>query len=99
MSEWCRERILETAKPPVPSVSDFALMAEVTATQAILIDMLSLIGWDARLSSQKAQEIADKAHKEKQKEALNILAVAHAKGKRIRWTTPPTTSNQEEHDE
>ena len=74
-------------------------MAEVTATQAILIDMLSLIGWDARLSSQKAQEIADKAHKEKQKEALNILAVAHAKGKRIRWTTPPTTSNQEEHDE
>jgi len=46
LSEWCRERILEAAEPPVPSIADFALMAEVTATQSMLIDMLSLIGRD-----------------------------------------------------
>jgi hypothetical protein len=99
LGEWCRERILESAEPPVPSISDFALMAEVAATQAMLIDMLSLIGRDGRLSSQKPQEIVDKAHHEKQKEALDILTGAHAKEKRFHWTVPPTTTNQEERDE
>jgi hypothetical protein len=99
LSEWCRERILEAAEPPVPSIADFELMAELTATQAMLIDMLSLIGRDGRLSTQKAQEIVDKAHREKHKEALDILTRAHAKGKRFRWTMPPTTSNQEEDDD
>lgn len=99
LSEWCRERILEAAEPPVPRITDFALMAEVTATQAMLIDMLCIMGRDGRLSPQKAQAIVDKAHAEKYKEALDILTLAHPKGKRFRWTTPPTTSNQEERDE
>ena len=99
LGECCQERILEAADPPVPSISDFALMAEVTAMQVMLIDMLSLSGRDGRLSIQKAQEIVDKGHHKKQKEALDILTRAHAKGKRFHWTVPPTTSDQEESDE
>ncbi len=99
LSEWCRERILEAAEPPVPSIADFALMAEVTATQAMLIDMLCVIGREGRLSTQKAQEIVDKAHHEKNEEALDILTRAHAKGKRFHWLTPPTTPHQESRDE
>jgi hypothetical protein len=99
LSEWCRERILEAADPPVPRITDFALMAEITATQAMLIDMLCMLGRDGRLSTQKAQEIVDKAHHEKYKEALDVLTIAHTKGKRFRWTVPPTTTNQEERDE
>ena len=99
LSEWCREQILEAAEPPVPSISDFALMAEVTATQAMLIDMLSLMGRDGRLSTQKSQEIVDKAHDEKYDEALDLLADAHKHGKRFRWVTPPTTSNRDEGDD
>ena len=99
LSEWCRERILEAAEPPVPSITDFALMAEITATQAMLIDMLSLIGRDGRLSPQKAQEIVDKAHDEKYDEALDLLSIAHRKAKHFRWTTPPSTSSRDERDE
>jgi ribosomal protein L22 len=74
-------------------------MAEVTATQAMLIDMLCIMGRDGKLSTQKAQEIVDKAHDEKYQEALDLLTIAHRRGKRFRWTMPPTTSNQEEFDE
>jgi len=99
LSEWCREQILEAAEPTVPRITDFAVMAEVTATQAMLIDMLCILGRDGKLSAQKAQEIVDKAHDEKYQEAMDLLTIAHQKGKRFRWTMPPTTSNQEEYDE
>jgi len=52
-----------------------------------------------RLRTQKAKEIVDKAHDEKYQEALDLLKIAHRKGKQFRWTTPPTTSNHEECDE
>jgi hypothetical protein len=99
LSEWCRERILEAAEPPVPRIADFALMAEVTATQAMLIDMLSLIGRDGRLGTQKSQEIVDKAHDEKYAEALDLLADAHRHGKRFRWTTPPVSESSRDEEE
>jgi hypothetical protein len=99
LGEWCRERILEAADPPVPSVTDFALMAEVAATQVMLIDMLSLIGRDGKLSPQKAQEIVDKAHDEKFDEALDLITIAHRKGKHFHWSMPPTSSSREEPDE
>lgn len=92
LGEWCRERILEAADPPVPRVTDFALMAEVAATQFMLIQMFCAVGRDGKLSTQKAQEIVDKAHREKYEEALDLLTIAHRKGKHFRWTTPPTTS-------
>ena len=56
-------------------------------------------GKDGKVSTQKAQEIVDKAHDEKYQEALDLLTMAHTKGKRFRWTMPPTISNQEERDE
>jgi predicted DNA-binding protein len=98
LGEWCRERILEAVEAPVPSVTDFALVAEVAATRVMLIDMLSLIGRDGRLNPQKAQEIVDKAHDEKFDEALDLLTTAHRKRKYFSWTMPPSTSNQEDQD-
>ena len=89
LSEWCRERILEAAEPPVPRFTDFGLMAEVVATQFMLIQMLCFIGRDGKLTTQKAQEIVDKAHEEKYDEALDLLTDAHRHGKRFRWTAPP----------
>jgi hypothetical protein len=99
LGEWCRERILEAADPPVPSVTDFALMAEVAATQVMLIDMLSLIGRNGKLSPQKAQEIVDKAQDEKFDEALDLLTIVHRKRKHFNWTMPPSTLDQEDQDE
>ena len=99
LGEWCRERILEAAEPPVPRFTDFGLMAEVVATQFMLIQMLYFIGRDGKLTTQKAQEIVDKAHNEKYKEALDLLSIAHRKAKHFRWTPPPTTSSRDERDQ
>jgi hypothetical protein len=99
LSEWCRERVLEAADPPVPRVTDFGLMAEVVATQFMLIQMLCFIGRDGKLSTQKAQEIVDKAHNEKYKKALDLLSIAYRKAKHFRWTIPPTSSSRDERNE
>ncbi len=99
LGEWCRERILEAAEPPVPRVTDFALMAEIAATQVMLMQMLCVMGRDGKLSTQQAQGIVDKAHDEKFREALDLLTIAHRKGKNFRWTMPPTTSVPDDRDD
>jgi hypothetical protein len=65
LCEWCRDKIMEAAQPLRPAPSDYALMAELTATQAILIDLLCVLGRDSRISTEKAQEIVDAAHNSK----------------------------------
>ena len=61
LAEWCRDKVLEAVKPKGPSASEHALMAEISATQAILIDLVCALGSDGKLSQQKAQAVVDAA--------------------------------------
>ncbi len=54
-------------------------MAELTATQAILIDLLCILDRDGRFTTQKAQEIVDAAHDSKYEEAAELLKYAYSK--------------------
>lgn len=78
LAEWCRDKVLEAVKPQPPRPSDHALMAEISATEAILIDLLCAIGRDGKVSQQNAQAIVDAAHSAKYKEAAQLLKHAYA---------------------
>ena len=93
LGEWCRDTLIAVASLRQPSPVEFGLLAEMTAIQAIVTHLLCTVGRDGKVSTQKAQEIVDKAHDEKYQEALDLLMLAHTKGKRFRWTVPPTISN------
>jgi len=53
LGEWCRDRVMEATAPPGPRPTDFTLMAELTATQAILIDFLCVMGGTAGVSARR----------------------------------------------
>ncbi|HEX5483339.1 MAG TPA: hypothetical protein VFZ08_12010 [Terriglobia bacterium] len=76
-AEWCRDKVLKALKPQSPRPSDYALMAEISATEAIVIDLLCAIGRDGKISQQKAQELVDAAHNAKYKEAAELLKYAY----------------------
>jgi hypothetical protein len=82
LSEWCRDAIMAASKPPTARPSDYALMAEVEAVEAMLIDMLLALA-RGQLNTQKAQEIVDKAHNAKFKEAVELLRYAHSRVTRM----------------
>src|SRR5579884_3128804 len=71
LAVWCRDALLAVTTAPGPSPFQLALMAELTATQAIVIDLLCVLGRDGRITTQKAQEIVDRAQNAKFKEARN----------------------------
>lgn len=77
LREWCRDKILEAARPENPSPFYYAMMAEISATEAIVIDLLCAIGRDGKISQQKAQAIVDAAHSAKFKEAAQLLKYAY----------------------
>ena len=53
-------------------------MAEITATRAILIDLLCTLGREGKITTQKAQEV-DRAHNAKFKEAAQLLRFAYSR--------------------
>ena len=59
-------------------------MAEITATQAIVIEMLCTVGRERKITTQRAQEIFDKADSNRYKEALELLRAAQARTARVR---------------
>lgn len=77
-AEWCRDKILEAIQPRGAQPAEYAIMAELTATQSILIDLLCALGHDGKLSQQKAQAVVDAAHGAKYKEAAELLKYAYA---------------------
>lgn len=77
LREWCRDKILEVLRPKNPSPFYYALMAEISATEAILIDLLCAIGRDGKISQEKAQALVDAAHSAKYKEATELLKYAY----------------------
>ena len=87
LSEWCRDTLMRAAQPPAPRPSELAVVAEISATQAILIDMLCILGRD-KMTIQKAQEIVDRAHNAKFKEAVQLLRFAYSRAAKLRIESP-----------
>ena len=84
IAEWCRDTLIAAVGPGRPSPVEVGLLAEVTATQAILIDLLCAFGKDGKVTTQKAQEIVDAAHEHKYIEAVELLRVAHSQASKLR---------------
>ncbi len=84
LAAWCRDTLLALATGRGPSPFQLAAMAEITATQAILIDMLCALGRDGKITTQKAQEIVDRAHNAKFKEAAQLLQFAYSRAAKVR---------------
>lgn len=99
LGEWCRDTLMKAAMPPPARRSEFAVLAEITATQAILIDLLCVLGRDGRFTTQKAQEIVDRAHNAKFKEAVQLLRYAYSNAASRYFETPasaePASKNAE----
>lgn len=73
---------MKAVLPPPPRPSELAMVAEISATQDILIDMLLAMGRD-RISTKRAQEIVDQAHNAKYKDALNLLSFAYSRAEKL----------------
>ena len=87
LGEWCRDALLAVASRRLPSPFEFGLLAEMTATQAIVIHLLCTVGKDGRISTQKAQEIVDAAHDNKYSEAIELFRLAQSKSAKLRSET------------
>ncbi len=83
VNDWCREVVLQCAKGATASPTEFAIIAEIAATQTIVIEMLCAVGGGGKITTQKAQEIVNKADNSKFREATEILTVAQAKAARF----------------
>jgi hypothetical protein len=86
IAEWCRDALVVFTSLGFSSPDHFGLMAEITATQAILIDLLCAIGREGRITTQRAQQIVDAAHNRKYSEALDLFQVARSKASKFRLT-------------
>lgn len=86
IAEWCRDAIVVFTTLGFSSPDHFGLMAEITATQGILIDLLCAIGREGRITTQRAQQIVDVAHNRKYSEALDLFRAAHSKASKFRLT-------------
>ena len=84
IAEWCRDTLVATAGQRRPSSVEFGLLAEVTATQAIVIDLLCAFGKDGKVTTQRAQEIVDTAHEHKYTEAAELLRLAQSQASKLR---------------
>src|SRR5713101_7187020 len=79
-NDWCRERVLEAAKQPLPSPAEHALMAEVTATQNIAISLIYEMASGKELTRDRVQQILDAAHAAKYRDADERLRHASGRG-------------------
>jgi len=70
VNDWCREVVLQCTKRAPASPTEFAVMAEIAATQAISIEMLCAVGSGGKPPPRRPRRV-DKAHHEKCKESLN----------------------------
>ncbi len=84
VNDWCREVALQCAKGAIASPTEFAVIAEIAATQTIVIEIFCALGSGAKITTQKVQEIVNKADNNKYKEALEILRLAQGKAARFR---------------
>lgn len=81
-NDWCRNRVLQTVNSPMPRSSDYALLAEIAATQDIVVGLICALGHDGRLPRQKAQEIVDAAHERKYRDVAALFKHAESQTKK-----------------
>ena len=80
LGEWCREVVLgssQETKPMGPGGADAqALMAELVALRAILLNVLFKLAKGQTLTAQEMQGLIDRADSDKLKKAQERLAAA-----------------------
>jgi hypothetical protein len=81
LGEWCRRVVLENAggqeiKPTGTGVETRAVMAEVVALRAILLNVLFKVSNGQRLTEEEMQRLIDRADSDKRKKARERLAQA-----------------------
>ena len=76
IGEWCRDRILEFLAHPAPTPVEQALMAEISATRAITINLMFALATNAKLTREGVQQVVDAAHTAKYKDAGELLRQA-----------------------
>ena len=93
VSEWCSDRLSEIARGN-PSAFQQALIAEVSATRAITINLLFTLATNGKLTRDGVQQVVDAAHAAKYKEAGELLkqALARTQPRRVE---PAGTGNSQ----
>ena len=77
LGEWARDRLLEIVHTAPPaSATDHAILAEIVATQDILVGLLCALGSDGKLTAQRAQAIVDEAHNRKYRDVPALFKYA-----------------------
>jgi hypothetical protein len=79
LGEWCRDKLLETLDPKAAFGHNEILLAEIAATQAILIDLIYTWAQDGKLTQKGVQEIVNTAQRTKFKEAEQLFQAALAR--------------------
>lgn len=79
LREWCRDRILDAARVNNPSPCQHAILGEIAATQAIMIDLIYTWAHDGKLSQKAVQDIVSAAQNSKFKEACQLFSVARSR--------------------
>jgi hypothetical protein len=81
LSEWCRETLLASINGPEPKDADRggtdqALMAELVALRAILLNVLFKLANGQTLTAEEMQRLIDRADSDKLRKARERLAQA-----------------------
>jgi hypothetical protein len=79
LGAWCRDQLLQTLDGVRPSAANYAILAEILATQDIIVGLLCAMGRDGRLTPQKAKEIADAAHERKYRDVAALFKEAESR--------------------
>lgn len=82
LAEWCRERVLETLRGNLPTPAQYAILAEILATEDTMVGLLCALGRDGRLTPQKAKEIVDAAHERKYRDVTALFKDAETECRR-----------------
>ena len=81
VGEWCREVLLAQLKPPVASLPEETLLAEVVGLRMIMINLLHALGSGEPLTAEKTQTVIDWADREKIATAVEYLREHTARNK------------------
>lgn len=73
ISEWCRSVLLEKSLGGAPSETEKAMLAEILALRAILLNLHFAVARGGTISADDMQAIIDRADRDKASKALERL--------------------------
>lgn len=79
LAEWSRDRLLESLNWSNASLSDHALLAEIAATQDIVVGLFCAQLREGGLTIPRAQKIVDEAHNRKYRDVAALFKYARSK--------------------